>query len=89
MGVISILLGIIAFLGFTGAGILLANKLLEYKTLLSVSITSLASTSNTTVTAIVVGIFAFIGLLIGMNLIMHGLNFNKLSKIQRRLKRKV
>ena len=89
MGVISILLGIIAFLGFTGAGALLANTLVDYKTLLSVSITSLSTVSNTALIAVIVGIFAFIGLLICMNLVMAGVNYNKLRRIQKSIKRRV
>lgn len=89
MGVISILLGIIAFLVFTGAGIILANTIVEYKTLLSASITSLSSVSNTALVAVVVGIFAFIGLLVCVNLVMGGMNYNKLRRIQKSIKRRV
>ena len=86
MGVISILLGIIAFFCFTGVGALLANTLVDYKTLLSMSFTALAKTSNAAFIAIIVGVFAFIGLLIGMNLVMHGINYGKLCKIQKRIR---
>ena len=38
--------------------------------------------------AIIVGAFAFIGLMIGMNLIMHGLTYNKVAKMQAHLRRR-
>ena len=88
MGVISILLGFIAFFGFTGAGAILANRALEWKAILSLQFTSLNNTSNTTIVAVIVGVFAFIGLLIGMNLIMQGLTYLKVSKIQTHLRRR-
>ena len=89
MGVISILLGIITFLCFTGAGAILANMLIEYKTTLSMAVTSLETVSNTSLMIGMVGLFAFIGLLIGMNLVMHGLTYNKISKTLSQIKRKI
>ncbi len=86
MGIISILLGIIAFFLFTGVGAILANFLVDYKTVLSMSLTSLEKVSNGAIIAVVVGIFAFIGLLICVNLVMAGLNHNKLAKIHNLLK---
>ena len=88
MGVISILLGFIAFFLFTGVGAILANKAVEAKALLSLSLSSLASVSNTSLMVGIVAIFTFIGLLIGMNLIMQGLTYNKVSKIQTHLRRR-
>ena len=87
MGFVSILLGIIAFFLFTGIGAILANFLVDYKTLLAMSITSLNTVSNGALIACVVGAFAFIGLLIGVSLIMHGLTYNKLCKLNQRLRR--
>ena len=88
MGAISILLGIISFLGFTCLGTLLANFIIEKKELLSAAITDLASISNLTLMICIIGAFAVIGLLTGMNLIMHGLTYGKVRKIERRLRRK-
>ncbi|MBR1820207.1 MAG: hypothetical protein IJ769_01150 [Clostridia bacterium] len=88
MGVISILLGFISFFLFTGAGAILANALIEGKAVLALSFSSLESISNTSLMIGVVGFFAFIGLLIGMNLIMHGLTYNKIAKIQTYLRRR-
>ncbi|MBQ3270105.1 MAG: hypothetical protein IJH09_09310 [Clostridia bacterium] len=88
MGIISILLGVIAFFLFTGVGAILANFLVDYKTVLSMSLTSLEKVSNGAIIAVVVGIFAFIGLLICVNLVMAGLNHNKLTKIHNLLKRR-
>lgn len=82
MGVISILLGFIAFFLFTGAGAVLANALIEGKAVLALSFSSLESISNTSLMIGVVGLFAFIGLLIGVNLILNGLTYNKVNKIQ-------
>ena len=88
MGIISILLGVIAFFLFTGVGAILANFLVDYKTVLSMSLTSLEKVSNGAIIAVVVGIFEFIGLLICVNLVMAGLNHNKLTKIHNLLKRR-
>ena len=88
MGVISILLGAISFFCFTGAGAILANIIVDKKTLLAMSVTSLETVSNTSLIIGVVGIFAFIGLLIGVSLIMQGLTYNKLSKMSAMQKRR-
>ena len=88
MGIICILLGIITFFCFTGAGAILANVIVDYKTTLALSVTSLNTVSNTSLVVVVVGIFALIGLLIGMNLIMHGLTYNKINKVLNLSKRR-
>lgn len=88
MGVISILLGIISFFCFTGVGAILANLVVDYKTTLSMAVKSLETVSNTSLLVGVVGIFAFIGLLIGMNLVMHGLTYMKLNKLYGMMKRR-
>ena len=88
MGIICILLGIITFFCFTGAGAILANVIVDYKTTLALSVTSLNTVSNTSLVVVVVIIFAFIGLLIGMNLIMHGLTYNKINKVLNLSKRR-
>ena len=88
MGVISILLGIIAFFCFTGAGAIVAVKLVDYKALLSLMLTDLANIPNSSLIALVVGIFTFIGLLIGVSLIMQGLTYNKVCKMQTQLRRR-
>lgn len=83
MGVICILLGIITFLGFTGLGALTANALIDYKEALSATFIALQNWSNTTMIIVIVAVFAFIGLLIGLNLIMNGLTYNKVGKLYR------
>lgn len=88
MGVISILLGFIAFFLFTGAGAILANAVVEAKAVLALSLSSLENIPNGSLMAGIVGFFAFIGLLIGMNLIMHGLTYNKVAKMQAHLRRR-
>lgn len=89
MGIVCILLGIITFFCFTGVGAILANALVEYKNTLAMALTSLKSVSDTSLMIGVIIIFSLIGLLIGMNLIMHGLTFNKIVKMQQSMKRRL
>ena len=89
MGIVSILLGAISFFCFTGVGAILANTLVEQKQTLSLAITSLKTVSDTALMAGVVGTFAFIGLLIGVSLIMHGLTYNRIAKLQNQIKRRL
>lgn len=90
MGVISILLGIIAMIVFVGAGAFVGNVYIDKTASLSKAFVALQSNSglsDTTVMIIFIGVFGFIGLLIGYSLIMHGVNYNKLCKIQKRIRR--
>ena len=89
MGIVSILLGAITFFCFTGAGAIIANALLEQKQTLSMAITSLKTVSDTSLMVGVVGLFAFIGLLIGLSLIIHGLTYNRIAKLSNQLKRRL
>ena len=89
MGIVSILLGAITFFGFTVAGAIIANNLVEQKQVLSMAITSLKTVSDTSLMVGVVGLFAFIGLLIGVSMIMHGLTYNRIAKLQSQLKHRV
>ena len=89
MGIVSILLGVITFFCFTGAGAILANNIVEQKQVLSMAITSLRTVSDTSLMVGVVGIFAFIGLLIGVSLVMHGLTYNRIVKLQGQIKRRL
>lgn len=87
MGVVCILLGFITFFCFTGVGAILANAVVNYKAILAMSLTSLKTVSDTSLMIGVVGIFVFLGLLIGMNLIMHGLTYNKVARMYNQVKR--
>ena len=87
MGVISILLGIIAFIAFTGAGAILGNTIVQYKTILATSLLALNDISNTSLMIGVIGVFGFIGLLFCITLVMQGLTYNKVVKMQKRIKR--
>ena len=87
MGIVSILLGVITFIAFTGAGAILGNELVNLKTTFSASLTTLANISNASVMVGVIGLFAFIGLLICISLVMQGLTYNKLLKLQKKLRR--
>ena len=89
MGIVCILLGIITFFCFTGAGAIIANALVEYKNTLAMALTSLKTVSDTSMMIGIVAIFAMFGLLIGLNLVMHGLTFNKIVKMQRSMKRRL
>ena len=89
MGIVCILLVIITFFCCTGVGAILANALVEYKNTLAMALTSLKSVSDTSLMIGVIIIFSLIGLLIGMNLIMHGLTFNKIVKMQQSMKRRL
>ncbi len=77
MGIFSILLGIVSFVAFIFGGIRLGSILRIVKDNLAQNIVSLATVSSTAVEIIVIVFFAFIGLLIGMNLIMHGMTYRK------------
>ena len=89
MGIVSILLGAITFFCFTGVEAILANTLVEQKQTLSIAITSLRTVSDTSLMVGVVGVFAFIGLLIGVSMIMHGLTYNRIAKLHNQMKRKL
>ena len=89
MGIVSILLGIITFFCFTGVGAILANTLVEQKQTLSFVVTSLSTVSDASLMIGVVGLFAFIGLLIGVSLIMHGLTYNRIAKLHSQIKRRL
>ena len=81
MGVICILLGFITFFCFIGVGAILSNPICSMKTLFAMTFTALRNTSDTTITIVVVAFFSFIGLLIGLNMIMNGLTYNKVNKV--------
>ena len=88
MGVISILLGIIAFIGFTGAGAVLGNVYIQsFKTLGQAFVSMQSSVSDTTIMIAFIGVFGFIGLLICITMVMQGLTYNKVCKIQKRIRR--
>lgn len=88
MGVISILLGIIAFIGFIGAGAVMGNVYIQsFKTLAQTFASMQSSLSDTTIMALFIGVFGFIGLLICITMVMQGLTYNKVCKIQKRIRR--
>ena len=88
MGVISILLGIIAFICFTGAGAVRGNVYINsFKTLARTFVSMQSTVSDTTVMIAFIGVFGFIGLLFCITLVMQGLTYNKVVKMQKRIKR--
>lgn len=85
MGTICIFFGLIIFLCSIGLGCVGANLYLNSELLAAFQ--TLPS-DPVQVYAICVGICGFIGLLLCLNLVMHGLTYNKLVKINRRLRRR-
>ncbi len=86
MGTICILLGLILLIAFTGGGFYLSNVIVSnatYQSLLGFA----GVTDYKIIYIIVVGICFLLGLLICLNLAMHGLNSNKISKLQSQIKR--
>lgn len=81
MGIISILFGLVVLLGFVGLGFIVANYIISNPLLLST--VGLAETNSTLAHTIIIGIFALIGLMIFMNLLMNGLIYNRIMKGQR------
>lgn len=88
MGVISILLGIIAFIGFIGVGAVLGNVYIQsFKTLAQTFVSMQSGISDTTIMIAFIGVFGFIGLLICITMVMQGLTYNKVCKIQKRIRK--
>ena len=83
MGTICILLGLIIFGGSFFLGAAGYNYYLDE---FAASLTSLPQ--GMPVMIAFIGVCAFIGLLICLNLVMHGLTYNKVCKIQRQLKKR-
>lgn len=77
MGTICILLGLIILLFMTGAGFFVSNMVLANQLYMSL----LALSNTTIVYVVIVGIFFLIGLLICMGLVMDGMIYNKLNKL--------
>ena len=88
MGVVCILLGIIAFLTFTTAGAVIAVQLVNYKASMSLMLTSLSSISDANLYIIIIGLFTFIGLLVCVSMVVQGLTYNKIAKMQTMLRRR-
>lgn len=86
MGTICILLGLILLIALTGGGFYLSNIIVSNTTYMSL-LGFAGSTDFKMVYIIVVGACFLVGLLICLNLVMHGLNSNKLSKLQAQVKR--
>lgn len=87
MGTICILLGIITIIVSIALGAYTANALLGFKTLLGASLEFVNQLSDTGLIVAVIAVFGIIGLLIGLNLIMNGLIYNKTCKISRTIKK--
>lgn len=88
MGIISILLGIITILAFVGAGAVVGNAYLSFVAKMGASFVAMQTNlPSGNVMAAFIGGFGFFGLIIGMNLIMLGLSYNKLDKIQKRIRK--
>lgn len=78
MGTICILLGVIILLGSAFLGLTLTRTYLT--STLPVSLAALPQ--GTTAYIVIIGVCVFVGLLICLNLVMHGLSYNKLKKLE-------
>ena len=78
MGTICILLGVIILLGSAFLGLTFTRTYLT--STLPVSLAALPQ--GTTAYIVIIGVCVFIGLLICLNLVMHGLSYNKLKKLE-------
>lgn len=83
MGTICILLGLIIFVAFAGAGFLVSNAVLSNQLYMSL----LGMTDPTMLYVVIVGACAFIGLLICLGLVMNGLIYNRVCKNAKEIKR--
>ena len=77
MGTICILLGLIIFCVFTLGGCFAATKIVDMYT------SMFALPNQNMVIGLIIAVFALIGFLICMSLVMHGLTYNKISKLYR------
>ena len=80
MGTICILFGLIIFLGSILGGFALTNYLVT-STFAQALVSVIPNEPRTYI--VVVSVCGFIGLLICLNLVMHGLTYNQLCKIER------
>lgn len=87
MGVISILLGIITFIGMTGGGAVLGNMVVNWKNNAGEHLLFLNNISNNNIMIGFIAVFGVIGLLIMVSLVMQGITYNKVVKIQKRVRR--
>ena len=85
MGTICIFLGIIFVIVCVAGGVLLSNSILANS--LYMSLLGMSNVSSSTIYLIVVSICFVIGLLICLNLVMHGLTYNKVCKLYSKLKK--
>lgn len=81
MGTICILVGVIALIACTGAGFLASNYI-QARSILANNFSSATSCYLT-----VVGVFAFIGLMICLTLVICGLTYNRSCKNAELLKK--
>ena len=79
MGTICILLGLIILCVFVLVGWFGATAIVDMYTKM------FALQNEKMVVAMIIAIFVFIGFLICLSLVMHGLTYNKLNKIYRKL----
>ena len=86
MGTICILLGILLLLAFAGGGFVLANELIAVMTTKEVmgqnllTFVGMSADSVGSLYVVIVGICAFVGLLICLSLVMNGLIYNRVCK---------
>jgi len=84
MGTFSIILGIVAFLAFTGAGYLIAKWFVIDSGLMAMF--AAYADKSTQMIIVITAVFGFIGLLVCVNLMMHGLTFMQVRKLRAEVK---
>lgn len=87
MGTICILLGLIFLIAFIGGGFYLAGQISSMAIMGQNALNFMGFENPTAAYAVIVGVCAFIGLLICLNLVMHGLTYNKVIKQNAQLKK--
>lgn len=81
MGTICILLGLITFCLFALVGGFAANSIIGWFA------QTFAVPNQNMIVAIITAVFAFIGLLICVSLVMHGITYNKINKLYKAIDR--
>ena len=86
MGTICILLGIIELICMSVAGAVVGNFVVHWKAILAITFTDLANTPDRVVLVGIIAVFVIVGLTICAGTVTQGLTYNKVVKIQKRVK---
>ena len=83
MGTICIIIGVVIFALFAGGGYFAVDYLASLPVFMNMGLFTAANTM------IVVGVFAVIGLIFGLNWVVLGINCKQIRKLKRRRKKKL